>query len=109
MKKTFILLCALFALVACATEAIDETTEVAQNGQTIKLALTINRADVFADDPGTKATVKATWADGDVVFVFFQGVSTPKYMELKYDGSARTWTSTQRTTWWHPISDLQAP
>lgn len=96
MKKTFILLCALFALVACATEAIDETTEVAQNGQTIKLALTINRADVFADDPGTKATVKATWADGDVVFVFFQGVSTPKYMELKYDGSARTWTSTQK-------------
>ena len=94
MKKIFVLLCALFALAACATEATDETTEVAQNGKTIKLALTINRTDVFADEPGTKATVKDKWADGDVVFVFFNGVAAPKYLELKYSSSNRNWTAT---------------
>lgn len=89
MKKTLVLIFALFALVACnldiadvvETQAVNETDE-------IKLNITITRADI---SPDTKATVKSGWADGDVVFLFFNSVAAPKYVALKRAGSS--WTA----------------
>ena len=90
MRKTFAILAALAVLTACE-KTFDGNP--AENTGDIKVALTIKRTDVF-NSPETKATVKTAWADGDVVFVFINGVEPPKYLEMKYyDGS---WTSTRK-------------
>ena len=93
MRKTFAILAALATLVAC-NKVLDENTVTPEesNGE-IKVALTIKRTDVF-NSPETKATVKNAWADGDVVFVFINGVEPPKYLEMKYNEGS--WTSTQK-------------
>lgn len=81
MKKTMILLSALFALVACHNMDIEQPTATEYTYD-----ITITRAD------DTKA-VKAGWENGDVVYVFFSNVEAPKYLKFTYDGSA--WTRTQ--------------
>ena len=87
MKKTLAIMGALLCLLACNKE----TTETAvPETQGIKVNLTIKRADVF----GTKGTVKDDWYEGDVVYVFFKGVSAPKYLELKLVDGA--WQSTEK-------------
>ena len=86
MKKKTALFCALIALVSCNIETLGPETP--SDGK-IKVNLTIGRADDFTE---TKATVKSTWADDDVVFVFFKGVAAPKYLEMKYSGGS--WTAT---------------
>ena len=86
MKKIIALFCALIALVSCNIETLGPETP--SDGK-IKVNLTIGRADDFTE---TKATVKSTWADDDVVFVFFKGVAAPKYLEMKYSGGS--WTAT---------------
>ena len=93
MKKTLTLICALFALVACNLD-IAEVIEnpVLDENQDIKVNITITRSDI---SPDTKsATVKTGWANNDVVFVFFNGLTRSgesavvKYLELKYDATA---------------------
>lgn len=81
MKKTMILLSALFALVACHNMDIEQPTATEYTYD-----ITITRGDA------TKA-VKADWENGDVVYVFFSNVDAPKYLKFTYDGSA--WTRTQ--------------
>ena len=57
----------------------------------LKVNLMISRQTVF---PETRATVKDSWADGDVVFVFFADVASPKYLEMKYNKGS--WVSTPK-------------
>lgn len=90
MKKTIAILSAIVALAACAKIApVVEEPEQGAN-QELKVNFTITRAGV--DD--TKASVKIGWADEDVVFVFFKSVAAPKYLQMEYDSSSETWTST---------------
>lgn len=84
MKKTLAIFSALLALVACTKEApvLEESTQ--KESQKIKVNFTINRMDICDD---TKAAVKTGWVENDVIFVFFAYVSSPKYLELKYNGT----------------------
>lgn len=80
MKKTMIILSALFALVGCSKENTQpEPTQTVFN-------ITITRED------DTKA-VKADWENGDVVYVFFSTVAAPNYVKCTYNGS--DWSNTK--------------
>lgn len=99
MKKIFVIISALFALVACnkeidiANNEINKTLD--EQSQEIKVNLSINRTDAYTD---TKATVKTGWVNGDVIFVFFKGIAAPKYLEMRYDGTEWTATSMNSLT-----------
>lgn len=93
MKKTLAMLCALLALAACGRKELEPVVFPEEN-QDIKVNLTIGLADAFEEDPGTRATVKKTWDDGDVVFVFFGDIASPKYLEMKYNNGS--WTATPK-------------
>lgn len=91
MKKTLLFFSALVALIACTKET-PKADDPTQNGnQEIKVNFTIARSDTNVD---TKGTVKTGWASGDVVFIFFDGVDAPRYLEMRYNGS--TWDSEQK-------------
>ena len=93
MKKTLAILSAMLMLVACGNDklSIETSSQELQETGGFKVDLTINRAD--ATD--TKAYVKCFFATNDVVFIFFSGVSSPKYLEAKYAG-AGNWTFTAK-------------
>ena len=91
MKKIFAILGAALALAACNKEK-DVPAFVPDDDQTIVVDITIDRADAFGDEAGTRATVKKTWDDGDVVYLFFAGIPAPKYIEMKFNKGV--WTST---------------
>ena len=84
MKKIFAFLCALAALAACRRVDLQESITLQNAQEEIKVNLTINRADAFGEEPGTRATFKDAWSEGDVVFIFFRGVAAPKYLEVQY-------------------------
>ena len=44
-------------------------------------------------DASSYKLVKTEWEEGDVLFVFFSGISAPKYLKMSYNGSS--WTSTE--------------
>ena len=44
-------------------------------------------------DASSYKLVKTEWEKGDVIFVFFSGVSAPQYLKMSYDGSS--WNSTE--------------
>ena len=96
MKKVFYLIGAFLMLAACSKNVITDQPaspdNLTEDATEFKVSLTISRADTFGGEPETRATVKKEWADGDVVFVFFQGVSAPKYLEMKYTGGE--WVAT---------------
>ena len=92
MKKIFAILGAILAFAACNKKEYEPA--VFPQEQDIVVNLTIDRTDDFEDTPGTRATAKTAFADGDVVFVFFSGVAAPKYLEMKYEGG--NWTPTQK-------------
>lgn len=83
MKKTFYIIGAALALVACAKEApvVEETVIDASK---LSFQFEVNQID----NADTKA-VKAAWASGDVVYVFFED-NTTNYIKMVYGGSA--WT-----------------
>lgn len=88
MKKTIAILSAFVALVACNKTVVPEQENpVPEDKQELKINFTVTRADIN----DTKATVKTGWAENDVVFVFFNGVAAPKYLEMKYNGT--TWNT----------------
>ena len=94
MKPRYLLFSILIAFVACTKENLVINTPSSQGDNTdIEVNITIARADDFAS---TKATVKNAFADDDVVFVFFKGIAAPKYLEIKYNSSTDTWTSTAK-------------
>lgn len=87
MKKTFIFLFAVLALVACSNEdqSIVENSPVANemvDATTVKFNFIVNR---IGDNAGTRA-VKAGWELGDKVFVFFNGLTTG-YVTFEYGAS----------------------
>lgn len=75
MKKTMIVLSALFALVAC-----NKNDSVQPTVPNYTYDITITRAE------DTKS-VKSDWENGDVVYVFFSDVAAPKYLKFTYDGA----------------------
>lgn len=81
MRRVFITICsALFSLVSCnkgpATQPMQQPTKLVLN-------LTANQSD------DTKA-IKSGWEDGDILYIFFQGVPDAKYVKATYVGSS--WT-----------------
>ena len=93
MKKT-ILLSILIAFMACNKEnLVLEAPKSEVDNDEVKVNITITRVDSFGS---TKATVKNAFANEDVVFVFFKGIAAPKYLEMKYNSSTDTWTSTAK-------------
>lgn len=86
MKKAIIFLSvALVALAACNKYEKDVETTPSDN------AVTFNVSVSNADD--TKA-VKNAWADGDKIYVFFEGLAA-KWLVLTYNGS--TWAAVPST------------
>ncbi|MBQ9891828.1 MAG: hypothetical protein IJM35_01580, partial [Bacteroidales bacterium] len=82
MRKTLLILCAFAALFSCSK------IQEAGQGDEFRVNIRVSRSDDFAS---TKATVKSDWADGDMIYLFFQGLET-KFLELSYDGSGGKWT-----------------
>lgn len=80
MKKTLYVLGAALALVACAKEA-----PVVEESPLDASKLTFNFTVNQIDNADTKA-VKTAWANGDVVYVFFED-NTTNYIKMVYDGS----------------------
>ena len=92
MKKAFILTGVLLMLAACIKDVNEQPSAFeAQIPEEFTVSFTIGRSDAFAEGPGTRATVKSGWGDGDMIFVFFKGVAAPKYMQLYYDGWGQKW------------------
>ena len=86
MKKTFILLMITgLAMLSCTKEGPIQETAAPRK---LIFDITISRPD-----ESTKA-VKAGWADGDVVYVFFSEAEAPRYLEMKYEGG--TWSRVQK-------------
>ena len=94
MKKIIAILCAIAALAACKRIDIQETVALQKAPQELKVNLTITRADAIADGPDTRATFKDQWNVGDVVFVCFNGIPAPKYLEMKYTRNG--WVATPK-------------
>jgi len=93
MKKITTIILSVLFLTACNEEKLGiDTSDNFQETEGIKVNLTIARSDV-AD---TKATVKTSFADNDVVYIFFKGIAAPKYLEMKYNSSESTWTATAK-------------
>ena len=83
MKKTMIVLGAVFALMACNKVAPETEINGAIDASKFVIDIAVNHPD------DTKA-VKSGWEDGDKVYVFFDNVTGAKYVELTYDGTS--WT-----------------
>ena len=91
MKRITTIILGVLFLVACNDEKLGiNTSNNYQETEGIKVNLTIARSDVT----DTKATVKTSFADNDVVYIFFKGIAAPKYLEMKYNSSESTWTAT---------------
>lgn len=88
MKKTFIFLFAVLALVACNNEeeSIVEKSPVANgmvDATTVNFNFVVNR---ISDNTASTRAVKAGWETGDKVFVFFNGLTTG-YVAYEYGAS----------------------
>lgn len=85
MKKTLLFICmALFTLSACNQDLIIEPDET--TNPVITFNLTATHPNV-----ATKA-VKTGWEDGDVIFVFFSGVASPRYLKMTYHSTTSSWS-----------------
>lgn len=81
MKKIMVVLSAVLALVACNKETPVKDSSI--DASKFVFNITVNYPDA------TKA-VKSDWVDGDKVYVFFDGVTGAKYVELTRNSSS--WT-----------------
>ena len=75
MKKTLLYLILAAGLMGCAKEMVPASEEN-QTGKPMTFEINVQQ---------TKAE-KTLWADGDVIYVFFKGISD-KYLALTYNGS----------------------
>jgi len=89
MKKVLFLLGTMLAFIACGDKSIDMESPVADaQDDGFKVNITISR------EGDTKAAyVKKEFADSDVIFIKFKGVSTYRYLELRYNAAAADWTA----------------
>lgn len=98
MKRKLIL-CALAALVSFSCSRIPVTGY----GDGFRVDVRVTRSDIFA---ATGATVKSKWADGDMIYLFFQGLdNSSKFLELIYDLGSGSWTALPQNEL--TISDLE--
>ena len=74
MKKILLILCAFATLLSCT-----KIQEPEHNNE-IRVNVRVTRSDDFA---ATKATVKSKWANGDIIYLFFQNLATD-YIQLRY-------------------------
>lgn len=89
MKKFVVFIGAILVLAACGEDAT-VVENVVKNNQEINVDFTISRSDAIE---GTRATVKGGWTNDDVIFIVFNGVASPKYLELKYNLAGDKWVS----------------
>ena len=94
MKKTMIVLSAIFALMSCNKVAPETETSSTIDASKLVFDFTIHNAN------DTKA-VKSDWEDGDKVFIFFNGLTTA-HVTTVYDGTS--WTPTLNGTGSLPTS-----
>lgn len=88
MKKAILFLsAALVALAACDKYEKDVVTTPSTSGNVVTFNVSVTNAD------DTKA-VKNGWANGDKIYVFFQGLEA-KWLVLTYNGS--TWAAVPST------------
>ena len=81
MNKAILLLCLAAGLLSCAKELINPQEENARNeGVPMQFDIRVSDADA------TKAA-KTSWAVGDKIYVFFNGLGA-KYLTLEYNGSS---------------------
>lgn len=87
MKRIILMVCAaLVALVACEKQPIENPVN---EGSEIVFNLT-------ATHPEDTKAVKTGWETNDVIFVFFSGQAAPKYLEMKWNGTA--WVNTEKNS-----------
>ena len=80
MKKLYLILCAVLALVACGKlSSGDGLPEAVDSVQDLVFDFTVNY-------PGQTKAVKGGWETGDKVFVFFEDVTTG-YVTMSYGAS----------------------
>lgn len=86
MKKIIIALIALLAAFSCAREEIDlQPTAPDQERDNTPMSFNLS-VNGMSGGAQTKAALKADWADGDVVYVFFDAIGT-KYVKKSFDGT----------------------
>ena len=86
MKKTLLIMCdTVVALMSCTKEPAP-----ADPGEREAVQVKFNLSATHPDGSTPKA-VKTGWETGDVVFVFFSTQAAPRYLEMKWDGTA--WVS----------------
>ena len=83
MKKAILLLCMAAGLMGCAKEILDPGKETPQN-EGVPMTFDVSVLE-------TKAA-KTAWADGDKIYVFFNGLET-KYLVMTYSTSTG-WSDT---------------
>lgn len=87
MKKNIFGLFALLAVFACTRSETDlqpAPQGLEKDNTPMSFQLSVN---AMSGEAPTKAALKADWADGDVVYVFFDGIGT-KYIKKTFDGTA---------------------
>lgn len=89
-KKTFIaIICMVAGLTACTNDD-NFVEEQAPAGVPMSFNISVNEAESTTNAATTRAA-KTSWANGDKIYVFFNGLAT-KYLILTYDGSS--WANT---------------
>ena len=84
MKNCLLICCAAaMALMSCSKE-MDLSQQGVQNPAQVVFNLS-------ATHPNDTKAVKTEWETGDVIFVFFSQQAAPKYLEMKWNGTA--WVS----------------
>ena len=81
MKKTIVLLCMVAGILSCTKEPITLQEPEVEPGVPMNFEINVS---------GTKAA-KTDWAEGDKIYVFFNGLET-KYLILELSGGS--WTNT---------------
>ena len=84
MKKIIVICCtALMAVMSCTKEMDLSRPGVQEPAQVV--------FNLSATHPNDTKAVKTEWETGDVIFVFFSKQAAPKYLEMKWNGTA--WVS----------------
>ena len=89
MKKTLFILGVLFALLSCDKESTSPELE-AQSPEGLAASQPVN-FNVTVEDIQTRTASKSAWANGDVIYVVFKGITT-KYLWLTYNSGS--WNTT---------------
>jgi hypothetical protein len=55
--------------------------------------ITFNITPVLSDGEPEVRAVKTGWENGDAIFLFFDGVASPQYLKMVYDGTQWSYTS----------------